>query len=317
MRKFLRSISPFNNETEMSPVLLIVKKILAFWLCYIAGLFISEALVILLHFAMGKNMLVGDVFDAQTITLIQLYGYIVIIAVVLLYWKLVEKKPLSAMGINKRFGTYFVGAGLAILLLALSVGGILLTGALKYTGVCENINVLMIVLLVGGFIVQSTMEEFLCRGLVLHTLKDNISTPVAVSVSTIMFILPHWSSLFSGEFIYGILGILNLVLISVIFSMLTIRQKSIWGACGLHSIWNVILYSILGLNLSGKDDSSVTVFSIQSVGDNVLNGSVYGIEASIITAVVLGACIVVLGFTGRKSKEREDKKSVCCVGYSK
>ena len=84
MKEFLKNILPFNNRTEMPKVLFVVKKILAFWLCYIVGLFLAEGVVILLHFALGKNMLVGDVFDAQTITLITYYGYIIMSGVALL-----------------------------------------------------------------------------------------------------------------------------------------------------------------------------------------------------------------------------------------
>lgn len=67
------------------PVLLfVVKKIPAFWLCYIAGLLGAEMIVILLHF-LGQKMPVWDVFDTQTITLITCYGYIVVIGVTLFY----------------------------------------------------------------------------------------------------------------------------------------------------------------------------------------------------------------------------------------
>lgn len=75
-----------------------------------------------------------------------------------------------------------------------------------------------------------------------------------VIVSTILFILLHWWSLFAREMIYSVIGAINLILISVIFSFLTICFKSIWAACGLHSFWN---------------------------------GSIYGIEASITTTIVL------------------------------
>ncbi len=81
--------------------LFIIRKIPAFWVCYIAGLFIAEGLVILLHFALGKNMLVGDVFGAETATLITYYGYFIIAGVALFYWKVIEKKPLTAMGLSK------------------------------------------------------------------------------------------------------------------------------------------------------------------------------------------------------------------------
>lgn len=204
MKQLLKKVSPLNNRTDMPVSLFVIKKILAFWVCYIAGLFLAEGLVILLHFALGKNMLVGDVFDAETITLITYYGYIVIAGVALLYWKAVEKKPLAAM-----------------------------------------------------------------------------------AVSTILFILPHCLSLFAGKIIYGIIGVVNLILISAVFSLLTIRFKSIWAACGLHSFWNTILYSVLGLNLSGNGENVAAIFNMQSVGDNIWNGSIYGIEASIATGIVL------------------------------
>ena len=300
MKQLLKNISPFNNRTEMPTALFVVKKVLAFWLCYIAGLFIAEGIVILLHFALGKNMLVGDVFDAQTITLIIYYGYIVMAGVALAYWKFIEKKPLSEMGLTKHFGNYFIGAITGVLLLTVSVVAIILTGNIEYHGVFENADILVIVLLVGGFVVQGATEEILCRGIVLHALKEKTSLWIAIAVSTIMFVLPHWSSLFAGETIYGVIGVANLVLISIIFSLLTICFKSIWAACGLHSFWNAILYSILGLNLSGNDGTVTAIFNMQSVGENIWNGGVYGIEASIITTVVLAIATVLIWFANRK-----------------
>ena len=300
MKQFLKNINPFNNRTEMMTSLFVVKKFLAFWVCYIAGLFIAEGVVILLHFACGKNMLVGDVFDAQTITLITYYGYIVISGVALLYWKLIEKKPLSEMGLTKRFGNYFIGAVVGVILLVLSVAAIVLTGNMEYHGVFENVDISMILLLFGGFIIQGATEEILCRGIVLHALKEKTSVWIAIVVSTVLFIIPHWSSLFDGGTVYGVIGVANLVLISVIFSLLTIDFKSIWAACGLHSFWNAILYSVLGLNLSGKDEKVASIFNMQSVGKNIWNGGEYGIEASIITAVVLALAAVLLWYMNRK-----------------
>lgn len=299
MKQFLKNISPFNNRTEMPTLLFVVKKILAFWLCYIAGLFIAEGAVIILHFALGKNMLVGDVFDPQTITLIMYYGYIVMAGVALLYWKLIEKKPLSEMGLTKRFGNYLIGILAGVLLLAVSVAAIVFTGSIKYHGIYNNADILMILLLFGGFIIRGATEEILCRGIVLHTLKEKTSVAVAVNVSTVLFIMPHCSSLFEQGVVYGILGVCNLALISTIFSLLTIRFKSIWAACGLHSFWNAILYSVLGLNLSGNDETVTAIFNMQSVGKNIWNGGEYGIEASIITTVVLAIAAAIIWYVSR------------------
>lgn len=302
MRQILRNISPFNNRTEMPTALFVVKKILAFWLCYIVGLFTAEGVVILLHFALGKNVFVGEMFDAQTITLITYYGYIVMAGVALLYWKLIEKKHLSEMGLTKQFGNYFIGLIGGVLLLAVSVIVIILTGNIEYQGIFENADILVIVLLIGGFIIQGATEEILCRGIVLHALKEKTSTWIAIVVSTIMFVMPHVSSLFEGEIIYGIIGVVNLVLISVIFSLLTIRFKSIWAACGLHSFWNAILYSVLGLNLSGNDETVTAIFNMKSVGENIWNGGKYGIEASLITSIVLAFATTLIWYMNRRRK---------------
>lgn len=301
MKQFLKKISPFNNSTDMPVPLFIIKKILAFWVCYIAGLFIAEGLVILLHFALGKNMLVGEMFDAGTITLITYYGYIVIVGIALLYWKVIEKKPLSAMGLSKEIGTYFIGIAVSIFLLVLSVVTIVVTGNIKYQGIFENADVFMIFLLTGGFMIQGAAEEILCRGIVLHALKEKTSLLTAVIVSTILFIIPHWSSLIAGGMIYGVIGVMNLILISVIFSFLTIYFKNIWAACGLHSFWNAILYSVLGLNLSGNEETVTAIFNMQSVGDNIWNGSIYGIEASVATTIVLAFAVILFFVMGRKT----------------
>ena len=307
MKQFLKNISPLNNQTEMPMTLFVVKKILAFWLCYIVGLFLAEGVIILLHFALGKNMLVGDVFDAQTITLITYYGYIIISGVALLYWKLIEKKSLSEMGLTKHFGNYFIGAIIGVLLLAVSVVAIILTGNIEYHGVFENADILVIVLLIGGFVVQGATEEILCRGVVFRSLKEKTSLAIAMDISTLMFIIPHLSSLFDGGVIYGVFGIINLLLISTIFSLLTIRFKSIWAACGLHSFWNAVLYSVLGLNLSGNDETVTAIFNMQSVGENIWNGGVYGIEASLITTVVLAFAAILIMVIDRKQVKENDK----------
>lgn len=304
MKELLKNISPFNNRTEMPKALFVIKKILAFWLCYIAGLFIAEGAVVLLHFAFGKNMLVGDVFDARTITLITYYGYIIVSAVALLYWKIVEKKPLSEMGFTKHIGSYFIGAVIGVLLLGVAVVAIALTGSIKYVGVFDNIDAVTIALLAGGFVVQGATEEILCRGIVFHSLKEKTSLGIAVNVSTLMFIIPHLSSLFDGGVAYGILGIINLVLISTVFSLLTVGFKSIWAACGLHSAWNAVLYCVLGLNLSGNDETVTAVFNMQSVGKNILNGGEYGIEASVITAVVLAIAVILIWYANKKRGTR-------------
>lgn len=305
MKRFLKNISPFNNRTEVPTILYVVKIILAFWVCKIVGELIAEGIVILIHFALGKNVLKGEMFDPQAITLITYYNYIIVIGITILYWKLIWKKSLFEMGITKRFSNFYVGAVVGIFLVVISVAAVMMTGTIKYNGVFKSIDFVMILLMLGGFIIQGAMEEFLCRGIVLCSLKNKTSLPMAIGVSTAMFIIPHLSSLSEAKPIYVVIGILNLILISVIFSLFTLRFNSIWATCGLHSIWNFILFNILGLNLSGKDETTAAVFDLRSVGENICNGGEYGIEASIITAVVLAVAVALIWYLSRKKTDKE------------
>lgn len=79
-------------------------------------------------------------------------------------------------------------------------------------------------------------------------------------------------------------------------------RNHIWAACGLHSFWNAVLYSVLGLNLSGNDETVTAVFVMQSVGKNIWNGGEYGIEASVLTSMVLAIAAVLIWLAGKKVK---------------
>ncbi|MCR5707171.1 MAG: hypothetical protein K6G82_02735, partial [Ruminococcus sp.] len=63
MIKFIRNISPFNNRTEMPALILIVKKLLMFIICYWMGLMLAEGAVIGVMLACGKNFMQGEMFS--------------------------------------------------------------------------------------------------------------------------------------------------------------------------------------------------------------------------------------------------------------
>lgn len=293
MKQLIKNISPFNNRTEMPVMLYVIKVILIFWFVKFGSEIIGEGLILALHFACGKNPLQGEMFDYDTITLISYYGYGLMVGIMILYWKLFQKKTVAQLGFTKKAGTYFAGTVIGIVLAAVSVMSVMLTGAITFHGVFDPIDDVYILLMLGGFICQGAMEEVLCRGIALQLLKDKTSIPVAVGVSTALFIIPHIRNMAGASTSIQFFAIVDLILISLIFAFLTLRFQSIWAACGLHSIWNFILYNILGLNLSGNDEMTAAVFDMRSVGSNILNGGVYGIEASIVTAWVLAAFLTV------------------------
>ena len=298
---FIKNISPFNNRTEMPKLLYVIKVILFFWLCKFGSEIIGEVIVVGVHFACGKNPLEGEMFAPQTITLITYFGYAFIIGAIVLFWKLFQKKTVKDLGFTGKPVSYLAGAAIGMILVVVSAVAIMLTGAIRFNGVFANIDTPMVAVMLICFVLQGAMEEILCRGVVHQLLIKKTSVPVAVGVSAALFTIPHLSGMSGGSPKIVAAAIVNLILISVIFSLITIRFRSIWAACGLHSIWNYILYSILGLNLSGIDGTVASVFDMTSVGSNILNGGEYGIEASIITTVVLSVSIVIIFMFSRKA----------------
>ncbi len=274
IKKIIKNISPLNNRTEMPVMLYIIKVIIIFWFVKFGSEIIGEGIVIAFLLAVGKNPFHGEIFDSNIMQLIMYYGYVILIGIMILYWKLFQKKTVAQLGFTKNAGTYFIGVLAGLVLIIVSVVLVVLSGTITCNGLFDDINGIYILLMLGGFICQGAMEEVLCRGVVLQLLKDRTAIPVAVGISTTLFIIPHLSNFVGDDVGIIFFAVVNLILISLVFSFLTFSFKSIWAACGFHSIWNFILYNIFGLNLSGNDKMTAAVFDMRSVGSNILNGGV-------------------------------------------
>ena len=294
IKQFFKNISPLNNRTDMPGILYIIKVFIIFWFVKIGAELIGEGVVIAVCFACGKNPLQGEMFSPNIMMLIMYYGYVILIGIMFLYWKLFQKKTLSELGFTQKVGSYITGVITGTVLVVISVLLVVLAGAISYNGVFKNINNGFILLMLGGFICQGAMEEVLCRGIVMGLLMKRTSAPVAIGLSSAMFTIPHLFNMTLSGGVFIFFAIVNLFLISIVFSLLTLYYKSIWAACGFHSIWNFILYNIFGMNLSGNDEIKAAVFDMRSVGNNILNGGIYGIEASVVTAIVLAVTVIIL-----------------------
>lgn len=295
VKKYWRMISPFNNEQEMPNAIYVVKKLLAFLGIYFSAAVLGEAVIISGLMAMGYNPLQGDMptegFAGYMVGVFPYYGFIIFILFTMLYCKFVEKRKLKSMGFNKPFLDYIVGAVLAVVLLVVIMGICCMTGSISYEGVNGNANYVYLLILFVGFIIQSMGEEILCRGFLMPSLLKKVSMPVAIFISSTAFALPHFASMSEMEMKYKIIGIFNLYLVSVLFSLLVIYRSNIWGACGLHGVWNFLLYGVFGLNLSGSEANADGVLCFKVEDLNILNGGMYGLEAGIVTTVILGIAV--------------------------
>lgn len=165
-------------------------------------------------------------------------------------------------------------------------------GAIRFNGINNKINILLFILYLFGFLIQSTMEELVCRGYILYRLKERIPIIFAILISILFFGVGHFSKLFDEGILIGIIGVLNLLLISIIWVTTTLKDNNIYSAIGFHFIWNFALFNIIGLNLSGIESVN-SIFKFTTT-NSFLTGSGYGIESSIITTIILSIVLIII-----------------------
>ncbi len=305
VKNFFGSISPFNNRTDMPKVLFIIKKLLGYLIANMGGMIIGTAVIVLIHYPLGVDPLKGEAFDGYAGLVFTMLNYLLPVLLIIPYWHLFEKKKLSEMYVRKGLGCYLMGCLIGAALILISAGLIILTGAVKVNGSAAHPDYLAIALNGGIFIFQSAHEELLCRGVAFSSLKDKMGIPAAYAVSTAFFAVPHLSSMQGAGTAIEAVGILNMLLVSAVFLLVILVTDSIWAACGAHFVWNFFLNNILGLTVSGTGLDSPALLSSESVGRSVLNGSIFGIEASILTSVVYAVCAAVLFVIYRKKTANE------------
>lgn len=126
-----------------------------------------------------------------------------------------------------------------------------------------------------------------------------------MGISSIMFILPHMPTVVTMEGGLAICAVINLFLVSVLFSLVMVKSNSVLAAGGLHVGWNFALNVVFGLTVSGKEAvQGMLLISDQSKMEWLTGGS-YGIEASVLLIPVLGILDILFGYCILKNNRKE------------
>ena len=307
MKTIFKNLSPFNNKMEMTGVEYTIKKLIAFFAIYIVSALIGGVIVMATLSALGYDISQSEMAEDEIVNLLPNYANLVFVIITIVYCRVIEKKKIQSLGINKKIYDYLTGTILAITLLFVIISVSCGLDAISYCGINKDVNVMSLMLWLLAFVIQGATEEIMTRGFLLKSLQKKIATPKAIIISSTAFTLLHLPSLLEADTIYVIVGVINLYLVSAIFSILVLLRGNIWIACGLHSVWNYILYSVMGLTVSGGENASTGVINFEIKETNIFNGAEYGIEASIITTVILGIVLIPMI---KKMKGRVDKDGI-------
>lgn len=270
----------------------VIKKLISFALLYMMSAVVMEALVIAVLTLKGYDPLHGEIPSGEMGALLPFYGFTGFIALTLLYVKFIEKKPMSdlLLTLKSRAGYQFVlQFMLGAILVAVTVGGLVVCGAYEFDGLGQiSLGSLLLWLL--AFVIQSSAEEIMCRGFLLNGLKERIGSKWAIAISGVAFALPHLTSMMEMPALQLLISIVNLLLVSVLFSLVMLKDSSVLSACGLHAGWNFMLGSVLGLSVSGEEMAGGVINFHAESGKMWYTGGNYGIEASVILIPILLLC---------------------------
>lgn len=131
------------------------------------------------------------------------------------------------------------------------------------------------------------VEEILFRGVLFRLPERALGTRLALVVSAAIFALAHLPN--AGV---TALAVANTALAGLLFAAAYLVTRRLWLPIGMHFAWNFVSDGLLSLPTSGHPARGLLQGRL--AGPEWLTGGAYGLEASVVTFVVMGAASVVL-----------------------
>ena len=244
--------------------------------------------------------LVERVTGSDAYVIASLFVTVVMILVVALFCKLIQKRKMTSLGFVREGAAREYGKGLVFGLLLFSAAALLcvVTGSMKLSFTPEAFSLPMFLLFAVGFLFQGMAEEMLCRGYFMVSLGRRNTMAMAALVNAAAFAALHL-----GNPGLTPLAMVNLVLFGIFASLCFLRTGNIWLIGALHSVWNLAQGNIYGVRVSGLATSCTVFSSEMTAGRELINGGAFGLEGGLAVTAVLAAGIAALCFfqTGRSN----------------
>lgn len=241
----------------------------------------------------------AEIVSGDLSILLSLFATSVMIVLVILFCRLVQKRNMASMGFVRQgcMKEYLKGIFFGFLMFSAAVLICVVTGSLKLTFTPDRFVLSSFLLFIVGYMIQGMAEEVLCRGYFLVSLGRRYPMAAAIMLNAVAFAALH---LFNP----GIapLAIINLVLFGIFASVCFIQTENIWLVGALHSVWNLLQGNVYGIKVSGMASSCSVFSSAMTEGREIFHGGDFGLEGGLAVTVVLMAGIVVLLILNTKKK---------------
>lgn len=239
---------------------------------------------------LGKNILnINLKGDSLNISI--LISTLMVSIATYFFVKVYQKRTAKSMGLvsNKKINSYLLGIGISFIMISLTFSLAALFGGYDIKVNIENVNPLVFVFFIFGWMCQGFEEEFIVRSAIMNYFVSRSGVFVGIVANSLIFAILHL-----GNSSFNLLAFFNLFLIGLVFSMIFYITDNIYTSAGAHSMWNFMQANIVGINVSGIISSKNSIFKSNPTGYSLISGGAFGIEASILVTFVGLISLVIL-----------------------
>ncbi|MCX7292884.1 type II CAAX endopeptidase family protein [Janthinobacterium sp.] len=197
------------------------------------------------------------------------------------YVRRIEKRQPAELAIpgmaRELGGGLLLGAGLVCLTFAVLAA----LGVYQFSGV----NALHIVLLLplAELLLVGMAEEMMFRGILFGVTRRALGSKAAIVISSLVFALAHLPN--AG---FSLLAIAAIATYGVLQAALYMRTRRLWVCIGTHIGWNYCVSQVFSSTVSGHAATDGLLRG-ELAGNTVLTGGAFGVEASLVTILLIGA----------------------------
>ncbi|WFR79757.1 type II CAAX endopeptidase family protein [Janthinobacterium rivuli] len=197
------------------------------------------------------------------------------------YVRHIEKRQpdeLAMPGMARELGRgLLLGAGLVVLtFVVLAALGVYQLG---------GVNALSVLLLLplAELVLVGMAEEMMFRGVLFGVTARALGSKAAIVISSLVFALAHLPN--AG---FSLLAIIALVAYGVLQAALYIQTRRLWVCIGTHVGWNYCVSQVFSSTVSGHAATDGLLRG-ELLGNTMLTGGAFGVEASLVTVLLISA----------------------------
>lgn len=201
-----------------------------------------------------------------------------------LYTRTVEQRRMSELaraGAGRELG---LGMGIGAAAFLAIIGAMAAGGLFRVVGI-NPWSVLIAPFAELAF--MALFEELLFRGIMFRIIEKSLGSWLAVLLSSIVFAVAHVPN--DGV---TLLAVAITAVAGAMFGAAYMVTRRLWLPIGIHFAWNFLSDAVFSLPTSGHPAKGL--LQGQLSGPAWLSGGAYGVEASALTLVVIGALTLLL-----------------------